>query len=48
MGFGRGNLLRTELSDAELRKGMEAEVQALEERLRYLKERLAEKEEGSP
>jgi len=48
MGFWRGNLLYTELSQTELRKGMEAEVQALEGRLKYLKERLVEEEKGSP
>lgn len=48
MGFGRGNLLGTEPSGTELRKGMEAEIQALEERLKYLKERLAEEKKDSP
>ena len=48
MGFRRGNQLYTELSETELRKGMEAEVQTLEGRLKYLKERLIEEEKGSP
>jgi len=48
MGHGRGFRFMSECSEADLNTNLEAKVEALEARLKYLKAQLAGEGKGSP
>jgi hypothetical protein len=48
MGYGRGFRVMIEYPEEEFKRDLESEVEALEARLKYLKEQLAAEGKGSP
>jgi len=48
MGYGRAFWVMPEYAEPDLKRDIAAEIDALEARLKYLKERLAAEEKGSP
>lgn len=48
MGYGRAFRIMPEYAESDLKRDAEAEIDALEARLKYLKEQLAAEGKGSP
>ncbi|HNU36666.1 MAG TPA: DUF5320 domain-containing protein [Methanomassiliicoccales archaeon] len=48
MGYGRAFWVMPENTEVELKRDLEAEIDALESRLKYLKEQLASEKKVSP
>jgi len=48
MGYGRAFRIMPEYAETDLKRDVEAEIEALEVRLKYLKEQLAAEGKGSP
>lgn len=48
MGYGRAFRIMPEYTEVEFRRDIEAEIDALEARLKYLKEQMASEKKVSP